>query len=519
MTDTGTGAEHALFRGGILNAFQPFFTPDGRYLIWANGSEFGERGTTVKTIVLRPLAGGPDREFTTEQMGLRPIDQLLADEPFAYSSDGKLLAAYVYSGEACVWDIATGEVKHRFSQIGVIPPEYSLKFGGIRFTPDNSALITGQLLEQVLSDGRIGVLAVHDLASEKSRLISNDAPLGRGFELTPDGKTIFTLRSHRTITSWDLATGKEHSPIGHKGPVTSAALSPDGRMVATASQDKTVRIWDRATGKELKILDGFTETVIGVAFLADDKLIAAARGGPVIVSEIPSGKELRRFWTPSKQLRAFALSPDRGTLALGGLEHPLQLWNTNTWSARNALSEADSGTATVGFTPDSGRFVTIDFGGRRDYSDHRLLQLCDTASGKAVKGFQPQRARHDGSFVVSPTGDRVLSNIRDDNSGILQEWELATGKVLREVEPLEREARPNPLAWSPDGRLVAVTAMYSRSSHIEMFDTKRGKVVARLPGHSGKVNAAIFTSDSKFLISGSDDGRAIIWELAKFLPR
>jgi WD40 repeat protein len=46
---------------------------------------------------------------------------------------------------------------------------------------------------------------------------------------------------------------------GHSDTVYGVAFSPDGRLLATASWDETVRLWDPATGNCLRTLTGHTE--------------------------------------------------------------------------------------------------------------------------------------------------------------------------------------------------------------------------------------------------------------------
>ena len=70
--------------------------------------------------------------------------------------------------------------------------------------------------------------------------------------------------------------------------------------------------------------------------------------------------------------------------------------------------------------------------------------------------------------------------------------------------------RVNSVSFSPDGtRLVSG----SRDGRAILWDVETGKQMASLEGHRGAVNAVSFSPDGKTLVSGSRDGRAILWDV------
>ena len=67
------------------------------------------------------------------------------------------------------------------------------------------------------------------------------------------------------------------------------------------------------------------------------------------------------------------------------------------------------------------------------------------------------------------------------------------------------------LAVSPDGRLVAAGA---DNSAVRLWSTATGEMVGDLVGHDGPVSAVAFFDDGERLVSGSQNGTAIVWRYA-----
>ena len=95
---------------------------------------------------------------------------------------------------------------------------------------------------------------------------------------SPDGKTLASGSSDKTLRLWDAATGQPRgAPLqGHTDGVTSVAFSPDGKTLASGSFDGTLRLWDAATGQPRGApLQGHTGAVRSVAFSPDGKTLAS----------------------------------------------------------------------------------------------------------------------------------------------------------------------------------------------------------------------------------------------------
>ena len=104
---------------------------------------------------------------------------------------------------------------------------------------------------------------------------------------SPDGQTIASTSSDKSVMLWDTATGQHRGTLkGHTARVDSVAFSPDGRRLVSSGDDQTIRLWDVASRQDLLRLRGHPGLVRSVAFSGDGRQIASASDdGTVIIWE------------------------------------------------------------------------------------------------------------------------------------------------------------------------------------------------------------------------------------------
>jgi sugar lactone lactonase YvrE len=143
---------------------------------------------------------------------------------------------------------------------------------------------------------------------------------------SPDGRTLASGSTDRTIRLWDLAAGQELARLlGHMGPVSSVAFSPDGRTLTSGSDDKTIRLWDLATDQERARLAGHTGRVFSIAFSPDGRTLASGSGHRTIrLWDLATCQERAQL---TGQANSIAFSPDGRTLASGSGDNTIRLWD------------------------------------------------------------------------------------------------------------------------------------------------------------------------------------------------
>ncbi|WP_182864750.1 WD40 repeat domain-containing serine/threonine protein kinase [Stieleria mannarensis] len=123
-------------------------------------------------------------------------------------------------------------------------------------------------------------------------------------------------------------------------------------------------------------------------------------------------------------------------------------------------------------------------------------------------GIGPVVFSRDGSRIMTASGRFI--RVSDTRTG------LPVGSVIEYEEPF----RDSPFAKSPDGSRIVVTALSMRKSDkarsryvgkARILDTASGRQIGASLTHDGRIEAVTFSSDGKFIITGSDDNTARIW--------
>jgi WD40 repeat protein len=190
----------------------------------------------------------------------------------------------------------------------------------------------------------------------------------------PDGKTLATGTGYGDlrIKLWDPATGKERATLeGHKAYIRALAHSPDGSLLASGDKEGTVKLWDTGTNKERVSIAAHWKEVLTLAFSPSGKMLALGslswRGpGDAIVKfwDVPSAKQTGGVPRPSYSVDCVRFSPIGKSLALAGRD-ALVVWDLERNKARAVLRGHKTWIWSVAYFPDG---KTIASGG----FDHKV---------------------------------------------------------------------------------------------------------------------------------------------------
>jgi WD40 repeat protein len=548
LWDTGTGAK-ALVCNPPSKVTRDFvFTPDGKSVlsggsdgvihVWDTATGQLQRDIGVKLDEIGRLCLSPDGSR------LASVSMHRVESEFDH---------YVWEGDHIVrvWDTVTGKLLHRLSVpvATMYPNETRSGFGELVnalnmlvFSPDGKQLLTGDPDREIrvwdvahgkevrrinAPGGMPGLMAI---SPDARRLVV--APLTQQvfWFLDPRGgykSGRWIYRSRPVRSDWfqvvDFASGQclSRNP-GHCAGVTLSAFSPDSRFVATASARGEVITWETDTGREVQRfkLSGGDATTLSWTD-GGRSIVVATTDNTISVRDAKTGKELRQTTMSVKvNVDSFlgshgkaSLAPDGKFLAVVDKGGSVTVTDAKTGKELNSLDVKEGAPSTVSFSSDS-RLLNIATTESKLISWNVSEDSMDRQLSVREKGTADFNLFYRPIDTFLSSDGKVLIATRDDGKMTIIDGATEVVRIML--------ARPNfgetCIAISPDSRMLA-WAGGRADPKIWLIDVSRKDEIQRLPDlpdlpdRPGRCLSLAFSPDGKRLISGSEDGTALIWKI------
>ncbi|WP_414528936.1 WD40 repeat domain-containing protein [Nodularia chucula] len=138
---------------------------------------------------------------------------------------------------------------------------------------------------------------------------------------------------NKTVTVYNLLTGKIIQTLSDSKRISSIAISKDGKFLASGHWDKTITIWDIESGVILGKLGGFLsrnghETeVTALSFSYDGQLIASASSDGIMkIWNLRTGELIETVSAHLGTIKSLIFTPDDQSIISASSDHTIKVW-------------------------------------------------------------------------------------------------------------------------------------------------------------------------------------------------
>jgi WD40 repeat protein len=269
------------------------------------------------------------------------------------------------------------------------------------------------------------------------------------------------------------------------------------------------------------ILEGHSGAVLSVAYAPDSRTLASGGSDQSVrLWDLGSGSARLVIPNAGDVVLSLAFSPDGQRLAVG-THSRVTLWDLTTRQAGSVQRGGFPGTYLVTFTPDSRIAV-------EGHYLSPLLSVWDTVADDMLGALSPCPR----TLALAHALDRPLlvSGGGAPNGGELFVWDMTNhtrSSVLVETVRLPYSPFYGPpreqcevqaahagavysVAISPDARLIASGG---KDQLAKIWERETGRVRFRLSGHRGTVVAVSFPPDGRTLLTADESGTIRLWDV------
>jgi WD40 repeat protein len=483
----------------------------------------------------------------------------------ALSHDGKMVATwgkytdpsgkYDYENNlgrfVNFFDATTGKPLSKVKDLGSYP-------AAAAFSPDGTIAAVGSTSTIELVDPKTGA---------SKQLLPGRSGVGSSLSFSPDGTVLFAASSNGIVQRWRTADGSRLSttepPVEHLHTCLVRATGPD-RAVARGLRSRAAIIWEAPSGKLLGPQDGHFTSVHRIAVtpdnrfvltaghdgqalkwdLASGKLVGPAPGHPwpgrsststslvdlhasgrVLISDhggmgVHDIRGMQQFVIPtgsSNYRRAtFVDGASKVITAVGsydGKKEPAvaSVWDVATAKRMFIVQVPGQVSIDAALTADGKHLITAGRKPAEKGAGEFFIQVWEVPGGAKKSEFSEEAGYGNGAVAIA--GNETAAVVT--SKGKLVRFDIASGKATPVVSGVDSIAAAP--VFSAEGKLLVVLGQstFRQPAPVAVLDWETGKTRQTFSCPDDGPYSAAFSPDGRYLLTGTNQGTVIVWELTK----
>ena len=439
--------------------------------------------------------------------------------------DKKYLASGSSDGTAKLWNFETGALLQTYTahpdEIGKdfkleFEQSHPLTIRSVCFTPDGKYLVTG------CHDGTAKFWDTEAGLQKNSSFNSsyfhsfNHSDKIRSVSVSPDGELLVTAGNDNSAMLWNLKDLKQREPVAvfegeHAGPLTAVKIMADGKWIATGSKDSLVKLWSIESRKVIQTFTGGSFSVNTAAMSNNGKYLATGHNTNLIkIWDLVAGKLSKTLRSNERSgqvgivagITSLNFSQDDQYLVSGSGDGTAKLWDIENETPL-LIYQGKSYFLNSAVISQDNKFIVTG-------ADTPIVSIFNTASPEAAVEFEGLTDWVSSVDINTEKGLLVAACDHDGantiNSVLL--WDLNAEKKPYEFKGHTQRVRS--LKMSRNGKLL-VTGSNDGAALLWDLENKK-KPLQKFLGHTFWVNSVDISSDGALVVTGSDDCTAKLWD-------
>ena len=413
-------------------------------------------------------------------------------ELLAFSPNGKFFAACTPKG-AVIRETRNWDVRQ----------EIAGRCHAVAFSPDSESLA-------VMDDAGVGLYKGPNW--EQRAMIASPGPRVGYLAFALEGRYLALLRlPGSSVELWDVATQKKTAEIGNIGVARVMIVSPNGRWLAVGNEAGELLLWDLSVKTLLLRQKLHALWLFAMTFSPDGQSLATGGGDQLIhlwdTSTLPQSELARRATLRGhrSEVWSLAFSSDGAILASGSKDDTVKLWHAaNPGDPSTRSMQVRGGTLALGFVPQTKHVLMLPPG-------QNELQLWDALASELVR-----------RVPIPPNDEAVVFNAPyvffGTTNGTVEIWTIPKGERLREIQLTEGPLVA--LGGSSDQKFVL--GWDETHKIAALWDLETGNRLAAFPdfasetaGSWRKSQRVAFSPDNRWLAYASTNYTIKIRDLQK----
>lgn len=427
---------------------------------------------------------------------LRPGQQ---EPEVAFTPRGELVTS-ASQGDTVVWSARTGRIVRRFP-IG----------GPMSLSPNGRIVALAQNNADPADPS--SSLAVLDLRTGKHRSLAA-LPVKAwitSVAFTPDGNSIVGRSFDGGVRVWDVVSGSIVQTFTAQGSGLDVAVVPNGGTALSGAGDGSVVAWDLSGRQRLARTFrwntrqmGCAETPCNVINSQSTLMATDQADGTVALIDIRTLKLIATL--PARNgliANALAFFPDGRTLATGGINGHVTLWDVRTRSVVRTLHFSDP-VWWVAVNAE-GELMAVETQAKN--SPDSRVQVLDVRTGKVLYTHTVRYGR--GGLYFSPNGRALAALGCCQPASSINVWDAQSG--ADQYTP-HLHGHATSIAFSPDGLLLGAG---TEDGHVVLWDARNGKQLGSpIKVATGAIDPISFSPNGRLLAAASGDQTTTLWDVA-----